>query len=100
MTPTPKEITAIILDGFHKGHVLHMEYNPTVKLPKPGDLSNDSASREVEYKECFRGKESFKGVDRNVSVFYSEKGDPMDFLRWFNTTEYNALLAQAKEIKP
>ena len=81
-------ITAIILDGFHKGHVIHMEYMPTVKIIKPRNLTvdyccdNDTTVNKpiasyIEYKECFRG------VDQNV-VLYSEKGDSRDFLSWFN----------------
>ena len=82
------KITAIILDGFHKGHTVRTDYMPTVKLLKPRNLTvdyccdetttvNDPVSSYVEYKECFRG------VDKNV-VLYSEKGDSSDFLSWFN----------------
>lgn len=84
------KIRAIILDGFHKGHVVVMEYMPTVKLIKPRNLTvdyccdndvtvNDPIHSYVEYKECFRG------VDHDV-VLYSEKGKSSDFLSWFNKT--------------
>ena len=85
------KIQAIILDGFHKGHVVVMDYMPTVKLIKPRNLSvyeyddvdtvvNDPIHSYVEYKECFRG------ADKNV-VLYSEKGESRDFLSWFNKNQ-------------
>lgn len=81
------KIRAIILDGFHKGHVVSMEYMPTVKMLKPRTLTVDYCCDEsvivdnpiseyIEYKECFRG------VDQDV-VLYSEKGKSVDFLYWF-----------------
>jgi hypothetical protein len=96
------KIRAIILDGFHKGHVVAMEYGPTIKLLKPrslkvdyccdGDILVDNPTDiEVEYKECFRG------VDKEI-VMYSEKGKSSDFLSWFKHevsmkpwTEYTTL---------
>lgn len=85
------KIQAIILDGFHKGHVLRAEYMPVIRLLKPRNISvdyccdgditvNDATPSYVEYKECFRG------VDKNV-VLYSEKGDSRDFTSWFNRIE-------------
>lgn len=84
-------ITAIILDGFHKGHVVRMEYMPTLRLIKPRNIQvdyccdgntyvNDPIHSELEYKECFRA------VDRNI-VLYSVKGESIDFLSWFNKTQ-------------
>ncbi len=81
-------ITAIVLDGFHKGHVVQMEYMPTLRLIKPrkitvdyccdGDTTVDGPiAIDIQYKECFRA------VDQNV-VLYSEKGESRDFLSWFN----------------
>lgn len=83
-----KTITAVILDGFHKGHVVRMQYMPTVKLLKPRTLRVDYCCDEgitvdspiptdIEYKECFRA------VDGDV-VFYSESGKSMDFIGWFS----------------
>lgn len=81
-------ITAIVLDGFHKGHVVRMNYMPTLKLIKPRNITvdyccendmtvNDALYNYVEYKECFRA------TDKNV-VLYSVKGESRDFLSWFN----------------
>ena len=82
-----KLITAIILDGFHKGHILKTEYIPTIRLLKPrtltvdyccdGDISvNTPIPEDITYQECFRA------VDQDV-VLYSEKGKSSDFLGWF-----------------
>ncbi len=82
-----KAITAIILDGFHKGHTVRMDYMPTVKLIKPRNITvdyccdsgttvNDPIDSYVEYRECFRA------VDQDI-VLYSEKGKSMDILGWF-----------------
>lgn len=83
-----KIVRAVILDGFHKGHVTTMTYAPLVRLLKPRKLTvdyccdNDVSVDEpiasyVEYKECFRG------ADGDV-VLYSEKGKSSHFLSWFN----------------
>lgn len=76
-------ITAMVMDGFHKGHVVRMQYHPTLRLLKPKVIRVDyccgeeewteSESQIVEYKECFRA------VDRKV-VLYSEKGESMDII--------------------
>lgn len=82
------KIQAIVLDGFHKGHTVFMEYMPTLKLLKPrkviidyccdNEITVDTPIPEyIMYKECFRA------VDKNV-VLYSEKGESRDFLSWFN----------------
>jgi hypothetical protein len=82
-----KIITAVILDGFHKGHVVRMEYMPTVRLLKPrnltvdyccdGDITvNTPIAEDVQYRECFRG------VDQDV-VLYSMEGKSHDFISWF-----------------
>lgn len=76
------------MDGFHKGHVIHSEYMPTISLLKPRSVTVDYCCDnsinvdnpipdQVTYKECFRG------VDQKV-VLYSLKGDSRDFLSWFN----------------
>jgi len=86
-----KTITAIILDGFHKGHVVRMDYMPTLKLLKPRKITVDyycdnsmlvdnAIPEHIEYKECFRG------VDQDT-VLYSEKGKSGDFLSWFNSQQ-------------
>lgn len=75
-------IRAIILDGFHKGHVITMQYMPVVRLIKPRNITvdyccdgdmivNDPIKSEVEYKECFRS------VDGKV-ILYSEKGNSQE----------------------
>lgn len=82
-----KRIHAVIIDGFHKGHVVRAEYGPTIKLLKPRTLTVDYCcdgetivdnpiADYIEYKECFRG------VDGDV-VMYSEKGESGAFLGWF-----------------
>jgi hypothetical protein len=82
------KITAIVLDGFHKGHTLQIEYMPSLKLIEPRNLTVDYCCDKsitvdqpihsyIEYKECFRA------VDQNV-VLYSEKGESRNFLSWFN----------------
>lgn len=82
------KVTAIILDGFHKGHVVHTaEYLPTIKLLRPKsvviDYCCDGSEHElnptadyVEYVACFHA------VDKKV-VLYSEEGKSMDFLTQF-----------------
>ncbi len=80
-------ITAIVLDGFHRGHTVRMDYYPILKLIKPkvqrvdyccgGDeIGGPDLSEIVEYKECFRG------ADKDV-VLYSEKGKSLEFLGWY-----------------
>lgn len=81
-----KIITAIVLDGFHQGHVVRMEYSPTLKLLKPkvlrvdyccgGDEIGLEKDEILEYKECFHG------VDRDV-VLYSVNGKSLDILGMF-----------------
>lgn len=81
-------ITAVILDGFHKGHVVRMENMPSLRLPEPRNLTtdyccdadstvNNAVPEYREYVECFRA------VDGDV-VMYSEKGKSRDFMSWFN----------------
>lgn len=85
------KIKAIILDGFHKGHVVYMDYMPTVRLLKPktvlvdyccgGDVISETPVPEsITYQECFRA------VDQQV-VLYSEKGKSLNFFSWFNAPE-------------
>jgi hypothetical protein len=86
-----KTIQAIILDGFHQGHAIRVEYMPTIKLLKPRNLTvdyccdneitvNDPISSYVEYKEVFRA------VDGDV-VLYSEDGKSHDFIQMFKKRE-------------
>ncbi len=65
-------IQAIVIDGFHKGHVVQMPYHPVLKLLKPtvvmvdtccgGDEMPPQAHQVVEYKECFRAVCGFRGM--------------------------------------
>lgn len=81
-----KIITAIVLDGFHRGHTLRMEYYPILKLLKPKTVTIDyccdptmeisEKANIVEYKECFRA------TDQEV-VLFSESGKSMDLLNVF-----------------
>jgi hypothetical protein len=81
-----KIITAIVLDGFHAGHVVRMSYHPTLELLKPkvikvdyccgGDEVGPEEPETIEYKECFRA------VDRDV-VLFSEKGESLSILGMF-----------------
>jgi hypothetical protein len=82
-----------VLDGFHQGHTVVMEYQPTLKLLKPKvitvdyccdpDLSfPDDGPEILEYKECFRA------VDGEM-VLYStsgKSGDLFGLFEWVNTT--------------
>ena len=86
-----KTIQAIVLDGFHCGHTLRIEYMPTLKLLKPRNISvdyccdndivvNDPISQYIEYKEVFRA------VDGDV-VLYSESGKSIDIMGMFKGRE-------------
>lgn len=77
-------ITAIILDGFHKGHTIHIEYSPTLRLLKPvvhkldyccyqGEEVYMEPNEEVEYKVCFTA------VDKKMAL-YSTKGESQELL--------------------
>lgn len=89
-----KMITAIVLDGFHAGHVVQMDYHPTLKLLKPtvikvdycydGEELSPEAPEILEYRECFRG------VDQNT-VLYSRSGASRDILQMFNWREHSLL---------
>lgn len=80
------KIQAIIIDGFHKGHCVSMEYYPTVRLIHPreikidyccgGEIINNETAYYDEYKECFRA------VDRDI-VLYSTTGKSGDILGFF-----------------
>ena len=82
-----KIITAVVLDGFHTGHVVQINHHPTLKLLKPtvikvdyccgGDEMPPQGPEIIEYKECFGG------VDQNV-VLYSRTGESRDILVMFN----------------
>ncbi len=81
-----KTIQAIVIDGFHKGHSMRIEYYPTLKLLKPkiirvdyccdGEARPETETDFIEYKECFRA------VDQKV-VLYSTKGESIDVLGFF-----------------
>ncbi len=83
------KVTAVVIDGFHAGHTVRMEYSPTLKLLKPlvirvdyccdPDTKFNEPIDYLEYKECFRS------VDRRM-VLYSEKGESMDMLGKFPMT--------------
>lgn len=77
------KITAIILDGFHKGHVIRGDYIDRIKLLKPkhnivdmccdGEINSTVDIDYIEYKECFRA------VDKKV-VMYSLSGKSDDYV--------------------
>lgn len=81
-----KVIQAIVIDGFHKGHVVRMSYFPTIRLLKPQTIEIDtccdlyeyppSVSESIEYKACFQA------VDQEV-VLYSTTGKSEDVFKWF-----------------
>lgn len=78
-----RPITALVIDGFHKGHVVRMQYSPTLKLLKPkirridyccgGDEIALEKDEILEYTACFHG------VDREVVLF---KGKINGLLRY------------------
>ena len=88
-------IQAIVIDGFHKGHVVRLPYHPTIKLLQPsvimvdtccGDGTDEmfpSEPRIIEYKECFRA------VDQEV-VLYSTSGASPD-IKGFFPAEFSRL---------
>lgn len=88
-----KIIEAIVLDGFHKGHVVRLPYHPTIKLLRPrtimvdtccgGDEMVPEPSEILEYKECFRA------VDDEV-VLYSTTGASLD-IKGFFPAEFSLL---------
>ena len=77
-----RTIECVVLDGFHKGHVVRLPYHPTIRLYKPktqtvdfccggediGELKPDEI---LEYKECFRAADG-------MTVLYSVKGASME----------------------
>ena len=71
------------MNGRHGGQVLHIEYNPTIKLPiqdknqiSMGEKEDKSVriGDEITYKECFRA------VDKKI-VIYSVYGDSEELNR-------------------
>lgn len=86
-------IQAIVLDGFHKGHVVRLPYHPIIKLLKPsvimvdtccgGDEMPPDEPEIIEYKECFRA------VDQDV-VLYSTTGASLD-IKGFFPAEFSLL---------
>lgn len=86
-------IQAIVIDGFHKGHTVAMQYHPTLRLLKPrtikvdyccdNDIIVDNAIADfIEYKECFRG------IDGKV-VLYSKNGDSSELLNFVPTKVFS-----------
>ncbi len=83
-----KTITCIVLDGFHKGHVVRMpNYLPVLRLLKPrinridycchsDDEGLIEEPEQLEYLACFHA------VDQDV-VLYSQKGKSLDILGMF-----------------
>lgn len=82
-----KSYTAIVLDGFHSGHVVHISgYLPVLRLLKPtttkvdyccgGDEIGTDGPEEIEYKAAFHG------VDQKV-VLYTRAGKSDDILSIF-----------------
>lgn len=80
-------ITAIVLDGFHSGHVVRTtEYLPVLRLLKPrvtqidycceGAETGTDEPEEIEYKACFHA------VDRDV-VLYTVNGKSQTILSMF-----------------
>jgi hypothetical protein len=88
-----KMIQAIVIDGFHKGHVVRLPYQPTIKLLRRrtimidtccgGDEMFPSEQEILEYKECFRA------VDGEV-VLYSTTVSSPD-IKGFFPAEYSLL---------
>lgn len=86
-----KTITAIVLDGFHKGHVVRLSaYMPTIRLLKPSRTivdyccpGYDSVDKELSESEYHA---VFHGVDGDV-VLYSKSGKSIDILGMFNFHE-------------
>lgn len=82
-----KPYTAIVLDGFHSGHVVRVRgYLPVLRLLKPttttvdyccgGDEIETKPPEELEYHAAFHG------VDRSV-VLYTRSGKSDDILSIF-----------------
>lgn len=79
-------ITAVVIDGFHAGHTMAIEYYPTLKLLKPKVVRIDYCCPgyddfiepvdTIEYKECFRA------IDKKM-VLYSEKGESLEMIGRF-----------------
>jgi hypothetical protein len=88
-----KMIQAIVIDGFHKGHVVRMQYHPTLRLLKPTIIMVDTCCDDmempptpdeiIEYKECFRA------VDGEI-VLYSTTGASPD-IKGFFPAEFSLL---------
>lgn len=71
------KILAIVIDGFHKGHTMRMEYNPIIKLFRPKVIRVDYCCNMDEFpteKGIEEYKACFTAVDKKV-VLYSVKGE-------------------------
>lgn len=82
-----KTIQAIVLDGFHKGHTMRIEYYPILKLLKPKTVTVDYCCDMSEYPddgaEMLVYKECFRSVDQEM-VLYSVEGKSIDFMKFFD----------------
>lgn len=81
-----RPITAVVIDGFHKGHVVRMEYCPILKLLRPAIVRVDYCCDMSEFREDESGmevyKECFRAVDQRV-VLYSTTGESMAVFNGF-----------------
>lgn len=72
-----KVVQAIVIDGFHKGHVVQLPYHPTIRLLKPRTIMVDTCCDDMEMppnnEEVIEYKECFRAVDGEV-VLYSTTG--------------------------
>lgn len=73
----------IIIDGYHKGHVIEMPNpHPTIKLPVPKTVTTcDCGPREDVFERDASVKEykvAFCSIDQKVAL-YSEDGNGSDF---------------------
>ena len=79
-------IQAIVIDGFHKGHVVRMEYYPKLKLLKPKsirvDYCCDMSESPINDEEMAVYKECFRAVDQKL-VLYSTTGKSQDVFSMF-----------------
>lgn len=77
-------ITAIVLDGFHRGHTVRMDYMPTLKLLKPRVHRMDYCCRGgkevyLEEDEIIVYNVCFQAIDRKMAL-YSLKGESQDLM--------------------
>jgi hypothetical protein len=78
---------AVIINGFHKGHVVEIKPSQTIKLLKPRTIEidccdssvvSDSVVNEyIEYKVCLAP------IGNSELALFSEKGKPSEFIEEF-----------------